>query len=128
MTWSLLSVVMLVLLHSADVAAGAYPPGPNRFLGSCLDSTSGSRILDTKCGPKRFSAGTAYTDECMINEQLFHGANQPSDGSSRGEVNGTLILDMGDWDTSVLASMVAAIIAEEAVSCVLVKRVELSGS
>lgn len=39
MTWSLLLVVRLVLLHSADVAAGAYPPGPNRFLGSCLDST-----------------------------------------------------------------------------------------
>ncbi|POM72662.1 Transmembrane protein, partial [Phytophthora palmivora] len=60
----------------------------------------------------RTAAKTAYADECM-GKKVFYGANQPSDGSSRGDVNGTLVIDVGDWDSHVLVSMVMAIVAEE---------------
>ncbi|GMF14741.1 unnamed protein product [Phytophthora lilii] len=43
----------------------------------------------------------------------FYGADQDVDGKTRGEVNGTLVLDIGDWDTHWLASLVFAILAEE---------------
>ncbi|KAH7463542.1 Gamma-aminobutyric acid type B receptor subunit 2 [Phytophthora ramorum] len=122
-------------------AAGTYPLGPNRFLGTCLDSawvekmetergvssqdrdTQGRLVhpfLQTalqyprhRVDDPRTEASTAYTDECMTKSQRFFGANQPSDGSSRGEVNGTLVIDVGDWATHILVSMVLAIVAEE---------------
>ncbi|KAE8970446.1 hypothetical protein PF001_g27112 [Phytophthora fragariae] len=63
----------------------------------------------------RTSSGTAFTDSCMPKGNAFYGANQDADGKTRGEVNGTLVLDVGDWDTHWLASLVVAILAEEVV-------------
>jgi hypothetical protein len=52
----------------------------------------------------------------MSNSETFYGANQPADGSTRGEVEGTLVIDMGEWDTHKLLSTVTAIIAAEVVN------------
>ncbi|KAG6955153.1 hypothetical protein JG688_00012007 [Phytophthora aleatoria] len=46
-------------------------------------------------------------------DELFYGAYQDADGKNRGEVNGTLVLDLCAWDTHALATMVLAIMAEE---------------
>ncbi|ETM46742.1 hypothetical protein L914_08407 [Phytophthora nicotianae] len=140
----LLVYAAIFILRCTNVAiAGKYPVGPNRFLGTCLDSAwvtkmeaekgvssqerdSSGRLVHPfmqaalkypryTVDDPRTAAGTAYTDACLGNG-VFYGANQPSDGSSRGEVKGTLSIDVGDWDSHVLASMVAAVVAEEVVS------------
>ncbi|KAG1686852.1 hypothetical protein DVH05_005905 [Phytophthora capsici] len=49
----------------------------------------------------------------MNTADLFYGADQNPDGSNRGNVDGTLVLDLCDWDTHALATMVLAIMAEE---------------
>lgn len=51
----------------------------------------------------------------MNTADLFYGADQNPDGSNRGNVDGTLVLDLCDWDTHALATMVLAIMAEEVV-------------
>ncbi|ETN08976.1 hypothetical protein PPTG_11044 [Phytophthora nicotianae INRA-310] len=139
----LLVYAAIFILRCTNVAiAGKYPVGPNRFLGTCLDSAwvtkmeaekgvssqerdSSGRLVHPfmqaalkypryTVDDPRTAAGTAYTDACLGNG-VFYGANQPSDGSSRGEVKGTLSIDVGDWDSHVLASMVAAVVAEEVI-------------
>ncbi|KAE9069730.1 hypothetical protein PF005_g27381 [Phytophthora fragariae] len=141
MVWLLL--LLAVASSIGVVATGAYPVGPNRFLGSCLDAawvetmetelgvssksrdTNGRLVypfLQTALKYPRYtvddprtSSGTAFTDSCMPKGNAFYGANQDADGKTRGEVNGTLVLDVGDWDTHWLASLVVAILAEEVV-------------
>ncbi|POM78058.1 Transmembrane protein, partial [Phytophthora palmivora] len=61
----------------------------------------------------RTSSGTAFTDSCLPKDNVFYGADQNEDGRDRGNVNGTLVLDVGDWDTHWLSSLVMAILAEE---------------
>ncbi|ETP53649.1 hypothetical protein F442_01466 [Phytophthora nicotianae P10297] len=61
----------------------------------------------------RTSSGKVFTDNCMASDALFYGANQDADGKNRGEVDGTLVLDLCAWDTHALATMVLAIMAEE---------------
>lgn len=63
----------------------------------------------------RTATGAAFTDGCMPEGNAFYGADQDADGKTRGDVNGTLVLDIGDWDTHWLASLVVAILAEEVV-------------
>jgi hypothetical protein len=64
----------------------------------------------------RTASDAAYADECLSTGQAFYGADQPADGSSRGALKGTLVLDVSDWDSHMLASLVLAIVAEEVVS------------
>ncbi|EGZ14572.1 hypothetical protein PHYSODRAFT_332937 [Phytophthora sojae] len=61
----------------------------------------------------RTSSVTTFSDSCMPEGHVFYGADHDADGKTRGEVNGTLVLDIGDWDTHWLASLVLAILAEE---------------
>ncbi|EEY62851.1 uncharacterized protein PITG_15283 [Phytophthora infestans T30-4] len=61
----------------------------------------------------RTSSGKVFTDNCMTSDAFFYGANQDADGKNRGEVQGTLVLDLCAWDTHALATMVLAIMAEE---------------
>ncbi|KAF4136985.1 7 transmembrane sweet-taste receptor of 3 GCPR [Phytophthora infestans] len=64
---------------------------------------------------QRTSSATAFSDSCMPKDNAFFGADQDADGNNRGHVNGTLVLDVGDWDTHWLSSLVVAILAEEVV-------------
>jgi hypothetical protein len=52
--------------------------------------------------------------------QFFFGADQDAEGTTRGELNGTLVLDLCDWESHALATMVLGIIAEEVVILVCI--------
>ncbi|KAL4174315.1 hypothetical protein KRP22_006253 [Phytophthora ramorum] len=123
------------------ITTEAYPVGPNRFLGTCLDASwveqmetdrgissqdrdSSGRLVHPFLQPAlkypryrvedpRTSSGKAFSESCMPSDHLFYGAYQDADGSDRGEVNGTLVLDLCNWDTHALATLVLAIVAEE---------------
>ncbi|KAG6956535.1 hypothetical protein JG687_00010547, partial [Phytophthora cactorum] len=134
-------VLFLSSLVAGVVNAAKYPLGPNRFLGTCLDSAwvtqmEAERVIDSqdrdlngrlvhpflqpalkyprhRVDDPRTSSGKVFTDNCMASDELFYGAYQDADGKNRGEVNGTLVLDLCAWDTHALATMVLAIMAEE---------------
>ncbi|KAH7463190.1 Gamma-aminobutyric acid type B receptor subunit 2 [Phytophthora ramorum] len=138
MKWLLLLTVTSTL---RSIDAATYPLGPNRFLGTCLDSTwvakmeaekgvsskdrdSSGRLVHPFLQPAlkypryrvddpRTSSGAAYTDSCVPEGQFFYGAGQDAEGTTRGDVNGTLVLDLCDWETHALSTMVLAIIAQE---------------
>ncbi|RLN68590.1 hypothetical protein BBJ29_001505 [Phytophthora kernoviae] len=67
----------------------------------------------------RTSSREAYTDNCIPPGQEFYGADQDAEGTTRGQVDGTLVLDLCNWDTHALATLVLAIVAEEVVSSFL---------
>ncbi|KAK1934634.1 Gamma-aminobutyric acid type B receptor subunit 2 [Phytophthora citrophthora] len=140
MTWLLLLLIGFGP-WCTNFAVGIYPLGPNHYLGTCLDSawvtqmetqlgisskardTSG-RLLHPFLQPAlkysryrvddhRTASGAAFTDACMATDYVFYGADQDADGKNRGNADGTLVLDVGDWDTHWLSSLVTAILAEE---------------
>ncbi|KAJ8577357.1 hypothetical protein ON010_g1849 [Phytophthora cinnamomi] len=61
----------------------------------------------------RTSSGNAFTDKCMTSDAVFFGADQDAQGTSHGEANGTLVLDLCAWDTHALSTLVLAIMAQE---------------
>ncbi|GMF35472.1 unnamed protein product [Phytophthora lilii] len=101
----------------------------NRFLGTCLDSAwvaqmeaelgvfsqdrdAKGRLLhpflqmhsSIRINDPQTASPAAYADKCIFTNEDFFGADQPADGSTRGTVDGTLVIDMGDWDTSALVA------------------------
>ncbi|KAG3105007.1 hypothetical protein PI125_g13512 [Phytophthora idaei] len=143
MMWLVLFAVLSGGWCHQLVIAGKYPVGPNHYLGTCLDSAwvtqmetemgvsskardSSGRLINPFLQPAlkyprytvddpRTSLGKAFSDSCMPKDNVFYGADQDTDGNNRGNVNGTLVLDVGDWDTHWLSSFVVAIFAEEVV-------------
>ncbi|KAG7391748.1 hypothetical protein PHYPSEUDO_003823 [Phytophthora pseudosyringae] len=140
----LLLITVLPTLWRVTVAtATTYPLGPNHFLGTCLDSAwvkkmeaergvsssdrdSSGRLIHPflqaalkypryRVDDPRTSSGIAYTDSCVPEGQVFYGAEQDADGTTRGEVNGTLVLDWCDWESHGVATLVLAIMAQEVV-------------
>ncbi|OWZ24455.1 G-protein coupled receptor [Phytophthora megakarya] len=137
----LLFLANFALWITATVHATTYPLGPNRFLGTCLDSAwvaqieaekgvssqdrdSKGRLMHPFLQPAlkypryrvddpRTASGKAFTDSCIPSGRFFYGANQDPEGKNRGEVNGTLVLDLAAWDTHALSTMVLAIMAAE---------------
>ncbi|ETL93494.1 hypothetical protein L917_08349, partial [Phytophthora nicotianae] len=143
MVWLLLFAVLSGGWYHELVIAGKYPVGPNYYLGTCLDSAwvaqmeaqlgvsskardSSGRLINPLLQPAlkyprytvddpRTSSATAFSDSCIPKDNVFYGADQDADGNTRGNVKGTLVLDIGDWDTHWLSSLVVAILAEEVV-------------
>ncbi|KAG7393793.1 hypothetical protein PHYBOEH_006021 [Phytophthora boehmeriae] len=140
-SWLLLS--SFSAWQSLDVVTAAFPVGPNRFLGTCLDEAwvtqmetslgvssqerdSSGRLVRPfmqqalkfpryRVDDPRTASASAFSDSCIPAGQTVYGADQDAEGTTRGEVNGTLVMDMCNWDTHALATMVLAIVAGEVV-------------